>query len=97
LGHPQGVDKKAVYLGEGNKITWQAESNNIIKFGVQFVGPDLPFSGSNTFDSDSNLTATTPPLPHYDELTVFKYNIKITDKNGVEHPFDPQVVGGGGH
>jgi len=95
--HPRGVDQKAVYLCEGYKITWQAESgSNIEKFEVEFVGPDFPFGSATVFDSDSTLKVSTPNLPHLDELTVFKYKITITDSNHHPHPFDPHVIGGGG-
>ena len=92
----RGVDQKAVYVCDGKKITWEAETNNIKKFEVEFVGPDFPFGSATVFDSDSTLKVSTPNLPHLDELTVFKYKITITDSNHHPHPFDPHVIGGGG-
>ena len=93
--HPRGVDQKAVLLHENGRIMWEAESSQIKSFEVQFVGPDLPFGPEATkFDSSNNIT---PPLPHFDELTVFKYDITIIDSNNGKHYFDPHVIGGGGH
>jgi hypothetical protein len=93
--HPTGVDQKAVYLHENYKIIWEAESSQVKSFEVQFVGPDLPFGPQLTkFDSTHNVS---PPLPHFDELTVFKYDITITDSNNDKHQFDPHVIGGGGN
>jgi hypothetical protein len=93
----RGVDQKAVYVCDGKKITWEAETNNIKKFEVEFVGADLPFGAASTkFDGDSNVKATTPALPHFGELTVFKYNLTITDNNGNDKKyFDPHIIGGG--
>ena len=38
---------------------------------------------------------TTPTLTDPGELTVFKYNIKVTNDNGVSKTFDPHVIGSG--
>jgi len=94
-----GVDKKAVYRCTGDTITWKSDSSDIQSFEVEFVGDDddLPFGTSpKIFDSDSNGKAITPKLPDPGQLTVFKYKITITDKQGGKHQFDPHVVGGGG-
>jgi hypothetical protein len=95
-GHARGVDKKAVYLCSGYKITWEIESgSNDKEFTVEFVGPDLPFGPSATIFNSSNGTASTGPLAHFSELTVFKYKITIKDSNNSSHPFDPHIIGGG--
>jgi hypothetical protein len=94
--YQRGVDQKVVYLCQGKKITWEAETNNIKKFEVEFVGDDLPFgAGSTKFDSDSDVKASIPTLPLFGELTVFKYNLTITDNNGNVKKFDPHIIGGG--
>jgi len=92
----RGVDKKAAYLCEGYKITWVIDSgSNDKSFKVEFVGPDYPFGAVTIFNSSGG-TVSTGPLPHFSELTVFKYNITITDNSGnPPQTFDPHVVGGG--
>jgi hypothetical protein len=93
---PKGVDHKAVYVCTNYTITWERQAN-VQSFEVHFVGvdpSDFPFGPANANFGTGN--ATTPPLPDPKELTVFKYNLKIVDSNGISHPFDPHVVGGGG-
>jgi hypothetical protein len=87
----KGVDRKAIYLCAGQKVTWVDPSN---KYTFQVVFQDYPFGGTpTTFD---NGTPTSPVLPPITDLTVFKYTITIFDTSGFPHPYDPHVVGGGG-
>jgi hypothetical protein len=86
---PKGVDRKAVYLCPDYTVTW-VPGPHVQSFRVVFVDP--PFGNATTFD---NSNPTTPKLPDPGELTVFKYNIKVTNDNGVSKTFDPHVVGSG--
>ena len=78
-----GVDKKAVYVCDGNTVTWNASPG--VNFTIAFQ--DCPFLDCNTF---TNGVASKPAL-YFKEIRVFKYTITV---NNV--PFDPHVVGGGG-
>ena len=89
---PKGVDHKAVYLCETNKVIW-VPGPNVKSFNLEFVD-DLPFGSTKKFDSGHS---TTPPLGHFSELTVFKYNLLIFDTSNNQYHFDPHVVGGGGY
>ena len=79
-----GVDKKAVYVCDGNTVTWNAPAG--VNFTIAFQ--DCPFQDCNTL---ANGVASKPALS-FTDLRVFKYTITV---NNV--PFDPHVVGGGGH
>ncbi len=96
--YPTYVDHKVVYLcanNEGNyTITW-VPGPNVSSFQVVFVGPDLPFGpATTTFGTGGR--STTPSLNDPGQLTVFKYNLSLTDKSGKTYESDPHVVGGGG-
>lgn len=78
-----GVDKKAVYVCDGNTVTWNAPPG--VNFTIAFQ--DCPFQDCNNF---ANGVASKPAL-YSKEIRVFKYTITV---NNV--PFDPHVVGGGG-
>jgi hypothetical protein len=86
---PKGVDRKAVYLCPDYTVTW-VPGPHVQSFRVVFVDP--PFGNATTFD---NSNPTTPKLPDPGELTVFKYNITVTNDNGVSKTFDPHVIGSG--
>ena len=79
-----GVDKKAVYVCDGNTVTWNAPPG--VNFTIKFQ--DCPFVDCNTF---ANGVPSKKAL-YFKELRVFKYTITV---NNV--PFDPHVVGGGGN
>jgi hypothetical protein len=79
-----GVDKKAVYICDGNTVTWNAPSG--VNFTIKFQ--DCPFLDCNTF---TNGVPSKKAL-YFTDIRVFKYTITV---NGV--PFDPHLVGGGGH
>lgn len=102
----KGVDRKAVYLcssdphlGKSYQIIWTSDSTKIKSFTIDFVGPDYPFGPNVHFASNSAGTVTSPTLTDPDDVTdvtVYKYNLIVTDEHDVKYKFDPHVVGGGG-
>ncbi|MGB7730982.1 MAG: hypothetical protein WBL50_23350 [Candidatus Acidiferrum sp.] len=93
--YPRYVDQRAVYLCDNNyTITW-VPGPHVKKFQIQFVGPDLPFRTATTFVGTTQ-PVTSPTLADPGQLTIFKYNILITDNSDATYESDPHVVGGGG-
>lgn len=88
-GNDVGTVPKAVYLCEGNSLTWDPNGND---FKVKFRKNRSPFSGGDTeFDTKNN---KSKGAKHTDlQVDVYDYDIWI---NG-QKVDDPQVVIGGGH
>jgi len=89
----QGTDPKAVYLCEGDTLTWLPNNQKFtatFKKGYPFIGPPTTFTNN---PDNLNAGVTSPPAKHSALLVVYHYDMTI---NGVAVE-DPQVIGGGGH
>ena len=85
----QGVaqEHQVIYLFEGGTIEWRAPHGE--KFSVEFDPKNCPFQSCPVIDNGS---PKSPAGRHFDYLMLFKYTITVNGR-----PFDPHVVGGGGH
>jgi hypothetical protein len=97
--HKHGVDKETIYVCEDSPLTWK-QGPKVTSFTIDFQGGNCsPFFSSCHF-TESSPTLTINPGPpgsspfSQQPLAVFKYSIKV---NGIDPPYDPQVIGGGGH
>jgi hypothetical protein len=84
------VDQEAVYVCEGDIVTWEPASDAVQSFEVEFKD-DYPFNGAKKkFHKGDGKSPATKPQP---VLKVYPYKITV---NGQPYG-DPQVVGGGGN
>jgi hypothetical protein len=82
-----GADPKAVYVCEGDVVTWAPNGHTFI---VEFA-KDFPFKGNpKKFTEKYNDNVSDKTLPH-PKIKVYEYTIKV-DGNPIA---DPQIIGGG--
>ena len=89
LNDQTGVDKKYVFVCDGDTITWDPTGHR--PFKVEFT-QESPFANSQlTLDESSK---TTPPMPKSAEGKCFKYTITLD--HDPHKSFDPQIIIMGG-
>ncbi|HEX9222312.1 MAG TPA: hypothetical protein VF860_03185 [Candidatus Acidoferrales bacterium] len=89
LSDQTGVDKKNVFVCDGDTITWDPTGHR--PFKVEFT-QESPFGNPQlTFDENNK---TTPPMPKT-AGACFKY--KITLDHDPNRSFDPQIIVMGGN
>jgi hypothetical protein len=81
-----GTRPRAIYLGDGNKVTWDANGHDF----VVIFRKKSPFAGGKKrFDNKNN---QSPAAQIGKELAVYNYEIIVDDAVAE----DPPGVGGGG-
>ncbi len=89
LSDQTGVDKKNVFVCDGDTITWDPSGHR--PFKVEFT-QESPFGNTRlTFDENSK---TTPPMPKSAAGMCFKYTITLD--HDPHKSFDPQIIIMGG-
>jgi hypothetical protein len=89
LSDQTGVDKKYVFLCDGDTITWDPTGHR--PFKVEFT-QESPFENTQlTFDEKNK---TTLPMPKSAEGKCFKYTITLD--HDPHKSFDPQIIIMGG-
>jgi hypothetical protein len=92
--HQSAVDKDAIYVCYGNKVTW-TKGDGVDAFSIDFKG-NCPFDRCHLNQSSFPPGVKVTYL-QTDPLQVFEYSITVVGTNGDTYTIDPHVVGGGGN